>query len=67
MNDLFLKLYVAIRARLTSADGQSMSEYALTVALIAFGVVAGESAIARGVNQTFIALATTITTGVTPQ
>lgn len=66
MNDLFLKLYVATRSRLASEDGQNMSEYALTVALIAFGVVAGESAIARGVNQTFIQIATTITTGVTP-
>ena len=66
MNDLFLKLYVATRSRLASEDGQNMSEYALTVALIAFGVIAGESAIARGVNQTFIQIATTITTGVTP-
>lgn len=65
MNDLFLKLYVAIQSRLASVEGQSTSEYALTVALIAFGVVAGESYIARGVNQTFISITTVITTGAT--
>lgn len=62
MKDLFLKLYVV--ATLASEEGQSMSEYSMAVALIAFGCIAGESAIASSVNNVFIALATTITGGV---
>jgi Flp pilus assembly pilin Flp len=64
MNDLFLKLYLAAKSKLASDAGQGMSEYALAVALIAFGCVAGEAAIASSVNHTFIALATTITGGI---
>lgn len=64
MNDLLLKLYVTAQSLARREDGQSMTEYAMAVAMIAFGCVAGETAIAHSVNQTFIALATTITTGV---
>ena len=67
MNSLFLKLYVKAQDLMYRQDGQSMSEYVMAVGLIALGAVAGETAIARSVNQTFIALATTITTGVFPQ
>jgi Flp pilus assembly pilin Flp len=65
MNELFLKLYVAAKSVLAREAGQSMSEYAMAVGLIAFGCVAGESAVATSVNHTFIALATTITAGIT--
>ena len=64
MQDLFLKLYVGAKLALARNDGQAMAEYAMAVALIAFGCVAGEAAIATSVNHTFIALATTITNGV---
>jgi hypothetical protein len=64
MNDLFLKLHLAARAAFSSENGQSMSEYAMAVALIAFGCVAGEAAIASSVNHTFVVLATTITSGI---
>ena len=64
MNDLFLKLYLDAKSKFSSDAGQSMSEYAMAVALIAFGCVAGEAAIASSVNHTFIALATTITGGI---
>jgi hypothetical protein len=64
MNDLFLKLYLTARAAISRENGQSMSEYAMAVALIAFGCVAGEAAIASSVNHTFVALATTITSGI---
>jgi len=64
MNDLFLKLYVAARDLLARNNGQSMTEYAMAVGLIAFGCVAGQAAIAHSVNQTFIAMATTITNGI---
>lgn len=64
MNDLFLKVYLAAKSALWRDKGQSMSEYAMAVALIAFGCVAGEAAVASSVNHTFIALATTITGGI---
>jgi len=65
MNDRFLKLYVAAQSILARTDGQSITEYAMAFSLIALGCVAGASAVAHGVNQTLIAMATTITTGVT--
>ena len=64
MQDLFLKLYAAAKSALAQNDGQSMTEYAMAVGLIAFGCIAGEAAIATNVNHVFVALATTITTGV---
>jgi Flp pilus assembly pilin Flp len=64
MQDLFLKLYASAKLAMSQNDGQAMAEYAMAVALIAFGCVAGEAAVATSVNHTFIALATTITTGV---
>ena len=66
MNDLFLKLFVAMKSFLATKDGQGLTEYAMAVGLIAFGCVAGESAIAHGVNQTLVAVTTTITTGIAP-
>jgi Flp pilus assembly pilin Flp len=64
MNDLFLKIYVAARSLLSCEDGQGITEYAMTVALIAFGCVAGEAAVAHSVNDVFISITSTITGGV---
>ena len=65
MNDLLLKLRVAVKSILGRANGQSLTEYCMAFSLIALGCVAGESAVAHSVNQTLIVMATTITTGVT--
>jgi Flp pilus assembly pilin Flp len=64
MQDLTLKLYLAAKFVLDRTEGQSMTEYAMAVGLIAFGCIAGEAAIATNVNHVFVALATTITNGV---
>jgi Flp pilus assembly pilin Flp len=64
MQDLFLKLNVAFKSAIDRTDGQSMTEYAMAVGLIALGCVAGEAAIATSVNRIFVTLATTITNGV---
>lgn len=64
MQDLFLKLYVTTRSMLAREDGQNLVEYSMAVALIAFGSIAGETAVASSVNKVFVALATTITGGV---
>lgn len=64
MNDLLLKLRVAAKFIQARANGQSLTEYCMAFSVIALGCVAGLSAVARGVNQTLIAAATTISTGV---
>jgi Flp pilus assembly pilin Flp len=64
MNDHFLKRYMAAKSLLACEEGQGMTEYAMAVALIAFGCIAGEAAVATSVNHVFVALATTITGGV---
>jgi Flp pilus assembly pilin Flp len=64
MQDLILKLYAAAKFVLDRTEGQGMTEYAMAVALIAFGCIAGEAAIATSVNHVFEALGTVILNGV---
>jgi pilus assembly protein Flp/PilA len=53
MNSLLLKLYVKLQCLLSHEDGQDLVEYALVVALVAFGATAGMSTLAKGVNTAF--------------
>jgi pilus assembly protein Flp/PilA len=53
MNDLMLKMYVACKNLMAREEGQDLVEYALVVALIAFGAVAGMNALAGGINTAF--------------
>jgi pilus assembly protein Flp/PilA len=53
MNNLLLKLYVKSQDLMNREEGQDMVEYALVVALIAFGVTAGMKALAGGINTAF--------------
>jgi len=64
MQDLILKLYLTAKSVLDRTDGQSLTEYAMAVGLIAFGCVAGEAAVATSVNHIFEAMGTTILNGV---
>lgn len=64
MQDLILKTYAAVQSLRDRTDGQSLTEYAMAVAVIALGCVAGEAAIATNVNHIFVTVATTITNGV---
>jgi Flp pilus assembly pilin Flp len=64
MNALLHKLYLATRSFIEQQAGQGLTEYAMAVSVIALGTVAGQSAIAEKVNHTFIAITTTITTGI---
>lgn len=64
MQDLILKLYATAKIVLDCTEGQGMTEYAMAVALIAFGCIAGEAAIATSVNHVFEVLGTTILNGV---
>jgi len=53
MNILLLKLHVKFQDLISREEGQDLVEYALVVALIAFGATAGMKALAGGVNVAF--------------
>ncbi len=53
MYDRVCKLYISCKNLIDREEGQDLVEYALVVALIAFGAVAGMSALAGGINSAF--------------
>jgi pilus assembly protein Flp/PilA len=53
MNTMLLKLYVKFQDLASREEGQDLVEYALVVALIAFGATAGMKALATGLNTAF--------------
>ena len=60
MNTMLLKLYVKFQDLTSREEGQDLVEYALVVALIALGAVAGMKALAGGVNSAFLTISTTL-------
>jgi len=60
MNDLMLRMYVKAQDLMSREEGQDLVEYALVVALIAFGATAGMSALAGGLNTAFKTISTTL-------
>ena len=64
MNDLMIKMYVAVKSLIEREEGQDLVEYALVVALIAFGAIAGMKFLATGINQAFSGISTTLTANV---
>jgi pilus assembly protein Flp/PilA len=53
MNGMLLRLYVKFQDLKNREEGQDLVEYALVVALIAFGATAGMTALATGINTAF--------------
>jgi pilus assembly protein Flp/PilA len=53
LNSLFLKWHLQFQDLLSRDEGQDLVEYALIVALVAFGATAGMSVLAKGLNVTF--------------
>jgi len=53
MKDLMLKLYTKMQTLIAAEEGQDLVEYALVVALIAFGAVAGMGALSTEINKAF--------------
>ncbi len=53
MNNLLLKLYIKFQDLKNSEEGQDLVEYALVVALIAFGATAGMGKLAGAINTAF--------------
>ena len=64
MNRLFLKLYVILQDLKDRTEGQDLVEYAMAVALIAFGAVAGMKALAKGLDTAFNQISSTLSTTV---
>jgi pilus assembly protein Flp/PilA len=60
MNTLFLKLLIKFQDFRSREEGQDMVEYALVVALIAFGATAGMKALATALNTAFKGISTTL-------
>jgi pilus assembly protein Flp/PilA len=65
MNNLLLKLYVKFQDLKNREEGQDLVEYALVVALIAFGATAGMSALATGINTAFVDVSTQLGSDIT--
>ena len=65
MSNLLLKLYVKFQDLKSHEEGQDLVEYALVVALIAFGATAGMSALATGINSAFSSVSTQLGTSIT--
>jgi pilus assembly protein Flp/PilA len=59
-----LTIYSFLHNLLTREDGQDLVEYALIVAMIAFGSLSGMSVLATGLNDAFSGVATTLTSTV---
>lgn len=64
MNNLLLNLYIKFQDLKNREEGQDLVEYALVVALIAFGAVAGMNALAGGINNAFNTISTTLSTNI---
>ena len=64
MQQALSNLYPSVRNLFAREEGQDLVEYALVVALIAFGAIAGMGFLATGINNAFSGIATTLTTQV---
>ncbi len=53
MNDLLLRLHIHLQSILIRDEAQDLVEYALVVALIAFGAVLGMGKLAAQINTSF--------------
>jgi pilus assembly protein Flp/PilA len=60
MNTMLLKVYIKFQDLATREEGQDLVEYALVVALIAFGATAGMKALAGGLNTAFNNISSTL-------
>jgi pilus assembly protein Flp/PilA len=65
VNNLILKLLIKFKDLAQRDEGQDLVEYALVVALIAFGATAGMGALAGGINNAFNTISTTLSTSIT--
>jgi pilus assembly protein Flp/PilA len=57
---MFFKLYVKLQDLTNHEEGQDLVEYALVVALIAFGCTAAMQSLANGISTAFTNVSTTL-------
>ena len=65
MNDLMLKMYVKMQALMQREEGQDLVEYALVVALIAFGAVTAMKGLSTEINSAFNNISSTLAANIT--
>jgi pilus assembly protein Flp/PilA len=61
----FQNLTYRLHNFLNHEDGQDLVEYALVVALVAFGAVAGEKALSSGINNAFSKISAALSANIT--
>lgn len=59
------KLFLYVRSLVEREEGQDLVEYALVVALIAFGAIAGMQFLATGLNNAFDTISDVLSTNIT--
>jgi len=64
MNNLLIKFYMKFQELKNREEAQDLVEYALVVALIAFGATAGMGALASGINTAFSNVSTQLGTSI---
>lgn len=60
MKDKLLMLSIKLRTLLSDEQGQDLVEYALVVALIAFGAIAAMQSLSTDINQIFSEIGATL-------
>jgi pilus assembly protein Flp/PilA len=65
MNTLLLHTYLILKQTLEKEEGQDLVEYALVVALIAFGAITGMKFLSTGLNHAFSDIASVLTSNIT--
>ncbi|MGB8733685.1 MAG: Flp family type IVb pilin [Candidatus Sulfotelmatobacter sp.] len=62
MNEMMLKTYLKLQALMNREEGQDLVEYALVVALIAFGAVAAMKGLSSEINTAFNVISSDLAT-----
>jgi len=65
MNTMLINLYIKFQALKNDEEGQDLVEYALVVALIAFGATAGMTSLSGAINTAFGNISSTLATSIT--
>lgn len=65
MKDKLLLLSIKLKTMLSDEEGQDLIEYALVVALIAFGAVAAMSTLSKDISSAFSDISKTLSANIT--
>ncbi len=65
MSSMLANVFFHVRNLIEREEGQDLVEYALVVALIAFGAITAMNFLATGINTAFSDVAATLTSNVT--